>query len=109
MDSETIMKKVYEDVTHFLQSTLGIDKMAIVKQQLNKIYPSWSELWKAIHTWLVNEHPLTNMQHSIKRFAQLFPNYESFAGALDNSLVLHDDFWNKVHMYLCAAQQGLKC
>lgn len=109
MDSENIMKKVYEEVTRFLQSMVGMDKMTLVNQQLNKIYPTWTDLWKAIHKWLVNEHPLTNMQNSIKSFAQLFPNYDSFAGALDDSLVIHDDFWNKVHMYLCAAQQGLKC
>lgn len=109
MDSENIMKKVYEEVIQFLQSMLGIDKMNIVHQQLNKIYPTWTDLWNAIRKWLVTEHPLTNMQHTIKSFAQLFPDYDSFADALDNSLVLHDDFWNKVHMYVCAAQQGLKC
>lgn len=109
MDSENIMKKVYNEVIHFLQSMLGIDKMAIVNQKLNEAYPTWTDLWKAIHNWLVTEHPLTNMQHSIKSFAQLFPNYESFAGDLENSLSLHDEFWNKVYIYLCAAQQGLKC
>lgn len=109
MDSENIMKNVYNDVMRFLKIVLGADKVDIVKQQLNKFYPSWADLWKVSYEWLLKEHSLTNMQYAIKSFAQLFPNYDSFANALDDSLEVHEDFWKRVHMHLSAAQQGVKC
>lgn len=109
MDPETVMRVTYDNVITFLQRMLGTNKMTIIAQHLNKTFPTWEHFWSAIRNWLLKEHPLTNMQHSIHSFAQLFPNYESFADDLDQSLALHDEFWNKVYIQLCAAQKGLKC
>lgn len=109
MDSESIAKITYEKVLEFLQIVIGTDKMNIIKEHLIKTFPNWNSMWLAIRDWLLKEHPLTNMKHTIKSFAQLFPDYESFHDELDKSLIIYDEFWNKVHIQLCAAQRGLKC
>lgn len=106
MSSEIIAHAVYTNVVKFLQTVVGDDKVSIVSHHINKMFPTWADAWKKIHSWL-REHPLTNMQKSIHSFAQLFPNYESFAGDLDNSLALHDEFWNHVHQQLCVAKSNL--
>lgn len=106
MNSEIIAHAVYTNVIKFLENMVGDDKVGIVSQHINKMFPSWAEAWKIIYNWL-QEHPLTNMQKSIHSFAQLFPNYESFAADLDNSLALHDLFWNQVHAQLCVAKSIL--
>lgn len=109
MDSETIARITYENVLEFLQIMIGMDKMITVKEHLNKTFPNWNAMWLVIRNWLLKEHPLTNMEHTIKSFAQLFPDYKSFSRELDQSLTIYDEFWNKVHMQLCVAQQRLKC
>lgn len=106
MKSEIIAQAVYTNVVKFLENMVGDDKVSIVSQHINKMFPSWADAWKIIYSWL-QEHPLTNMQTSIHSFAQLFPNYESFAAELDNSLTLHDEFWNHVHRQLCVAKSNL--
>lgn len=107
MSSEIIAQNVYTSVLKFLETMVGVDKMSVVSQHINKMFPTWTDAWKIIYNWL-QEHPLTNMQKSIHSFAQLFPNYESFATELDTSLVLHDEFWNQVHTHLCVAKSNLK-
>ena len=108
MEPETLMRLTYDDVIKFLEKRLGMEKMSSVAQQLNNIFPDWSNAWSALRKWLLTEHPLTNMQKSIHSFAQLFPNYKTFANDLDQSLSIDEDFWNKVFIRLCAAQQLLK-
>lgn len=106
MNSEIIVQSVYKNVLSFLERVLGSTKMNLVAQQLNKTFPTWEHAWRTIYGWL-QEHPLTNMQKSIHSFAQLFPNYHSFAAELDSSLALHDEFWNQVHRQLYLAKSQL--
>ena len=106
MASEFIAHAAYNNVIHFLERNLDNQHFSIVVKQINAFFPSWKDAWKLIYSWL-QEHPLTNMQKSIHSFAQLFPNYPSFATALDDSLALHDEFWNQVHRQLCAAKSQL--
>lgn len=106
MSSEGIVQLVYNNVLLFLQRMLGTDKMSLVTRHINTLFPTWDHAWRTIHHWL-REHPLTNMQTSIHSFAQLFPDYESFASELTNSLVMHDAFWNQVHSNLWLAKQQL--
>lgn len=103
MDSEAIVQKIYNKIISFLEGVLERSKFNIVLQQVNKTFPTWEYAWRTIHGWL-QEHPLTNMQNSIHSFAKLFPNYESFKPQLENSLYLHDEFWNQVHTDLCIAK-----
>lgn len=103
MNAEIIAHKVYTSVVQFLEDLLGV---GAVTYHINKMFPTWSHAWKIIHSWL-HEHPLTNMQKSVHSFAQLFPNYDSFATHLDNSLILHDEFWNQVHRQLYVAKSNL--
>lgn len=107
MSSEIIVQTVYKNVLTFLERMLGANKMMNVAQHLNKTFPTWNHAWKIIYGWL-QEHPLTNMQKSIHSFAQLFPDYESFSAELENSLALHDEFWNQVHRQLRVAKSKLE-
>lgn len=109
MNPEKIVQITYNSVIQFLQRILGVDKMTYILNHLNKSFPSWDHKWSTIQKWLVEEHPMTNMQHTIHSFAQLFPDYESFANDLNQSLALHDEFWNQVYIQLCIAKEGLKC
>lgn len=106
MTPENIVQVVYTNVLKFLERMLSSSKMAVVTRHVNQFFPTWQHAWSTIHNWL-QEHSLINMQTSIHSFAQLFPNYESFKTELDNSLVLHDSFWNQVHANLCLAKSQL--
>lgn len=106
MTAESVVHFVYNKVLKFLDEMLGAKKMALVTQHINTLFPTWEHAWKTIHGWL-QEHSLTNMQTSIRSFAQLFPDYPSFASDLENSLALHDEFWNQVHRELCLAKKAL--
>lgn len=106
MSSEIIAHKVYTNVIKFLERMAGVGNEGVISRHINKIFPTWEDAWKMIYSFL-REHPLTNMQKSIHSFAQLFPNYESFAAELDSSLTLHDEFWNQVHTQLCVAKSKL--
>ena len=106
MKSEFIAHAVYNNVLKFLENMLGTQHFSTVAKQINTFFPTWEDAWKLINNFL-QEHPMTNMQKSIHSFAQLFPNYSSFAQELDNSLALHDEFWNQVHRQLCVAKSQL--
>lgn len=106
MNAENIVHSVYENVLLYLQRVLGPNYITSIAPYLHKKFPNWNQAWKIIRGWL-NEHSLTNMQTSMHSFAQLFPNYESFAAQLDNCLILHDEYWNQVHRQLCLAKKIL--
>lgn len=106
MNAEIIVRSVYEKVLIYFERLLGPKYITSIAPHLHKKFPTWEHAWKIIRGWL-NEHPLTNMQTSMHSFAQLFPNYESFAAQLDDCLVLHDKFWNQVHFQLCLAKKKI--
>lgn len=106
--SENIVERTYTHVEQFLENLLGSTKMQFIKGEVQKYFPSWSDLWFKIQHWL-KESDLTNMQKSIHSFAELFPNYNTFSFQLDQSLTLHDEFWNQVHYNLCVAKDRLPC
>lgn len=106
MNAENIVQSVYENVLIYFERLLGPSYMTIIAPHLHKKFPTWAHAWKIIRGWL-KEHSLTNMQTSMHSFAQLFPNYESFAEQLDNCLILHDEFWNQVHLQLCLAKEKI--
>lgn len=104
MNAENIVKSVYENVLKYFKTLLGTRYATIIVPHLHKKFPSWEHAWQTIRGWL-KEHSLTNMQTSMHSFAQLFPKYEEFAKELDDCLVLHDEFWNQVHLQLCLAKR----
>ena len=106
MDSETIVRLTYEQVLQFLQSMLGVNGMSFAMKQLDVMFPTWKDLWNAIKKWLVG-CPMNSMKHSVHNFAQIFPNYPTFEGDLNQSLSVHEDFWNQVHHNLCVAKDRL--
>lgn len=106
MDSETIVRLTYEQVLHFLQSMLGVNGMSFAIKQLNGMFPTWTDLWNAIKKWLKG-CPMHSTRQSVHNFAQIFPNYQTFESDLNQSLSLHEDFWNQVHQNLCVAKDRL--
>lgn len=106
MSSEFIVKTTYNAVTEFFYEVLGAHKMKQILDDLHKLFPNWVDLWSAIKKWL-KKSPMTSMQHTIHSFAEIFPNYQSFADDLDNSLAIHPGFWYQVHENLCEAKEKL--
>lgn len=102
-NSECIAKQVYEAVLTYLERQLGPE---LVTHHLHHTFPQWSDAWHTIRQWLQG-HALTSMHTSIHSFAQLFPDYESFAPDLDNCLAVSEDFWNQVYLNLRIAKNYL--
>ncbi|GIY89216.1 uncharacterized protein CEXT_656591 [Caerostris extrusa] len=106
MNSETIAQKTFTAVVHFLKSMLDESTSQTFQMGLESTFPTWPVLWNMLEKFL-RQHSLKDMPDSILSFAEMLPDYTSFAEGLKQSLSLHEEFWNKVYQNLCLAKSRL--
>lgn len=106
LTSEEIMKKTYAGLEQFLKSLLQPNDFDMYLEQKNVYFPTWSHMWKQIELWL-RHHTFNNKVQTILSLAKIIPNINTFQYHLQNSLQLHEDFWNKVYANLIVAQSRL--
>ncbi|GBN19746.1 hypothetical protein AVEN_261816-1 [Araneus ventricosus] len=105
---EEIIKITYVGLERFLENTLNASDFQDFQTHRHKIFPTWDHLWENLHRWL-RRVPLNTMPETILSLADQLPGAKSFRPHLQNSLVLHDEFWNQVYQNLLTAKSRLPC
>lgn len=106
--AEEIIRVTYDGFEEFLKNTLAAEDFQDFQKYKNNMFPSWKHLWENLRSWLCNA-PLDTMPNSILSLAEQFQGTQSFRFHLQNSFVLHDEFWNKVYENLLTAKRRLTC
>lgn len=106
--SEEIVKTTYGALEAFLENTLDAESFHHFISQRKILFPSWEHLWNKLKPWL-EQYVVCDMHSTILGLAQLLPTTPSFHHNLQNSLALHDTFWNQVYLNLIQAKQRLPC
>lgn len=106
MDSEKIMQKTFSGVVMFVEKTLNDRDSKVFRQRLDSLFPTWHHMWQVLEKW-IRVAPLTDMASSILSFAEMLPDYSSFAQQLKYSLSLHEEFWNQVYCNLILSKKKL--
>lgn len=106
--SEEIVRVTVNGFENFLKTLLTPEDYQRFETYKKDLFPSWNHLWAHLHPWLCKT-PLNSMQECILSLLDQFPGSDSFRGYLQNSLVLHDEIWNKVYENLLIAKGRLTC
>lgn len=105
--AEEIVQKTYTGLEVFLQKNLSAEAFQDVSSYTQQMFPTWNHLWQQVEPWL-RQHQFQNIRDTIFSFTKTFNNVPpSFQSDLQNSLALHDLFWNQVFQNLVVAKSRL--
>lgn len=106
--SEEIVRVTTKAFEDFLKTLLKAEDYQEFEMYKNNVFPTWSHLWEKLRPWL-QENPFRTMPDTILSLFDQFQESQSFRSYLQNSLSLHDSFWNQVYENLLVAKNRLTC
>lgn len=106
--SEKIMEKAFAGLEWFLQRHLDAESFQHFILEKQRLFPTWNHLWQHFERWL-RQYILSDMQSTILDLTKWLPLNDSVNRNLQNSLVIHEDFWNQVYENLIKAKLRLPC
>ncbi|GFT75857.1 uncharacterized protein NPIL_18831 [Nephila pilipes] len=104
--SEEIMKITCAGLETFLKNYLDANAFQEFLNEKNRLFHTWNFLWERLQIWL-SQTCLTNIPDAIMNLLQMLPHAEPCKPYLQNSLAIHDSFWNQVFQNLVIAKTRL--
>lgn len=108
MTSEEIAHLTYESLEKFLRAHLDVQLFSDFIQEKEKLFPTWKHLWQQLQPWL-SQYTACDMPTTILSLTQLLPTNPKFLYSLQQSLCIHEQFWNKVYINVLEAKRRLSC
>lgn len=105
VSSEDIVRRTLSHIVAFFkQPDISRNLSSEVIQRLDAI--NFAEVYPRVRDYLLN-HKLADMRSTVHGFAATLPEYPLVKSELDQTLYLHEPFWNQVYQNLILAQAAL--